>query len=103
MVKKTFAFSTASVDYYFAGGFSLLKEIAKPSEAVLLIDENVYQYFEAKFKKWRSIIIPSGEKYKVQLTVDRIILQLIELGADRKTTLVGIGEGVVTDITGYVA
>ena len=45
MVKKTFAFSTASVDYYFAGGFSLLKEIAKPSEAVLLIDENVYQYF----------------------------------------------------------
>ena len=103
MVKKTFAFSTASVDYYFAGGFSLLKEIAKPSEAVLLIDENVYQYFEAKFKKWRSIIIPSGEKYKVQLTVDRIILQLIELGADRKTTLVGIGGGVVTDITGYVA
>jgi 3-dehydroquinate synthase len=28
---------------------------------------------------------------------------LIESGADRKTTLVGIGGGVVTDITGYVA
>jgi 3-dehydroquinate synthase len=103
MVKKTFRFNNASVDYYFAGGFSLLKEIVKPAEAVLLVDENVHHHFEAKFKRWRTIIIPSGEKYKVQSTVDGIIQQLIELGADRKTTLVGIGGGVVTDITGYVA
>jgi len=35
--------------------------------------------------------------------VDVVIDQLIELGADRKTTLVGVGGGVITDITGYVA
>src|SRR5262249_54779473 len=29
--------------------------------------------------------------------------QLIEYNADRKTTLVGIGGGVVTDLTGYAA
>jgi 3-dehydroquinate synthase len=103
MVKKTFQFSNVSVDYYFAGGFSLLKEIVKPAESVLLVDENVHRHFEAKFKKWRTIIIPSGEKYKIQSTVDGIIQQLIALGADRKTTLVGIGGGVVTDVTGYVA
>jgi 3-dehydroquinate synthase len=103
MIKKTFRFSNTSVDYYFAGGFSLLKEVVKPNETVLLVDENVHRHFEAKFKKWRTIVIPSGEKYKVQSTVDRIIQQLIDLGADRKTTLVGIGGGVVTDITGYVA
>jgi 3-dehydroquinate synthase len=103
MVKKTFQFNSASVDYYFTGGFSLLKEIAAPGESVLLVDENVHRHFEAKFKKWRTIIIPSGEKYKVQSTVDGIIQQLIALGADRKTTLVGIGGGVATDITGYVA
>lgn len=103
MVKKTIQFSNTSVDYYFIGGFSLLREITKPRESVLLIDENVHGHFETKFKKWRTIIIPSGEKYKVQSTVDKIIQQLIELGADRKTTLVGIGGGVVTDITGYVA
>jgi 3-dehydroquinate synthase len=103
MVKKTLQFSSASVDYYFAGGFSLLKEIAKPGESVLLVDENVHRHFEAKFMKWRTIIIPSGEKYKIQSTVDGIIQQLIALGADRKTTLIGIGGGVVTDITGYVA
>ena len=32
-----------------------------------------------------------------------IIDQLIAFGADRKTTLIGVGGGVVTDITGYVA
>jgi 3-dehydroquinate synthase len=103
MVKKTFKFSNASVDYYYGGGFSFLKQIVKPSEVVLLIDENVHQHFSSRFKKWKTIVIPSGEQYKVQSTVNKIIQQLIDLGADRKTTLVGIGGGVVTDITGYVA
>jgi len=103
MIKRNFRFGNASVDYYFAGGFALLKDIVKPSDAVLLIDENVFQHFSSKFKKWRTIVIPSGEKHKVQSTVDKIIGQLIELGADRKTTLIGVGGGVVTDITGYVA
>jgi 3-dehydroquinate synthase len=103
MVKRTLKFSNASVDYYFAGGFSILKEIVNPADAVLLVDENVLQHFSSKFRKWKTIAIPSGEKHKVQSTVDRIISELIELGADRKATLVGVGGGVVTDLTGYVA
>jgi 3-dehydroquinate synthase len=103
MVKRNFRFGNASVDYYFASGFALLKDIVKPADAVLLIDENVFQHFSSKFKKWKTIVIPSGEKHKVQSTIDKIIIQLIELGADRKTTLIGVGGGVVTDITGYVA
>src|SRR5215216_714108 len=103
MIKRTFKFSNASVDYYYGGGFSFLKQIVKPAEAVLLIDENVHKNFSSRFKNWKTIIIPSGEQYKVQSTVDGIIKQLLESGADRKTTLVGIGGGVVTDITGYVA
>jgi 3-dehydroquinate synthase len=91
------------VDYYYGGGFSFLKQIVKHSEGVLLIDENVQQNFSSRFKQWKTIVIPSGEKYKVQSTADRIIGELIDLGADRKITLVGIGGGVVTDITGYVA
>ncbi|HEX8357055.1 MAG TPA: 3-dehydroquinate synthase family protein, partial [Segetibacter sp.] len=42
-------------------------------------------------------------QYKVQATVDSIIQQLLDVGADRKTTLIGVGGGVITDITGYVA
>ncbi|MFX7776497.1 3-dehydroquinate synthase, partial [Acinetobacter baumannii] len=38
-----------------------------------------------------------------QETVNSIIQQLIAFEADRKTILVGVGGGVVTDITGFVA
>lgn len=48
-------------------------------------------------------MLKAGEHYKVQTTVDSIIEQLIEMEADRKFTLIGVGGGVVTDITGYAA
>ena len=39
----------------------------------------------------------------MQPTADAIIEQLIAFHADRQSVLVGIGGGVITDITGYVA
>ncbi|HYH15028.1 MAG TPA: 3-dehydroquinate synthase [Flavisolibacter sp.] len=103
MDKKTFRFSTATVDYYFGGGFSKLKEVVDPKKTVLITDENIYGHHTAKFKKWDTIVLKPGEQFKVQATVDTIIDQLIEMGADRSTTLVGVGGGVITDLTGYVA
>src|SRR4029453_3783228 len=52
---------------------------------------------------WSTIILQPGEEYKVQETVNTIVQQLIEIEADRKFTLVGVGGGVITDLTGYVA
>jgi len=48
-------------------------------------------------------ILKPGEQFKIQLTADAIIEQLIEFQADRSTILIGVGGGVVTDLTGYVA
>jgi len=45
----------------------------------------------------------AGEEFKKQATVDHIIRELINLGAHKNTFLIGVGGGVVTDITGYVA
>jgi 3-dehydroquinate synthetase len=47
--------------------------------------------------------LKAGEEYKIQETVDSVIEQLIEMEADRKTVLIGIGGGVITDLTGYIA
>ncbi|MFM9735759.1 3-dehydroquinate synthase, partial [Streptomyces niveiscabiei] len=55
------------------------------------------------FKGWKTIIIPAGEAHKSLDTAQYIIDQLIQLKADRTATLVGVGGGVVTDITGFVA
>ena len=103
MEKKTFSFSNSKVDYYFAAGFSQLKNITDKKNTVLLIDEHVFQVHEKRFKGWNCIVLKSGEEYKTQATVDSVIMQLIEMEADRKTTLVGIGGGVITDLTGYIA
>jgi 3-dehydroquinate synthase len=103
MQKKTFRFAHASVDYFFAGGLSHLKEITDPATTVLVTDENVFSHHEKRFRRWSVIVLKPGEQFKVQATVDSIIGQLIEMGADRSWTLVGVGGGVITDLTGYVA
>jgi 3-dehydroquinate synthase len=103
MIKKTVRFSNTSVDYYFAGGLSMLKKIVDQKNAVVITDENVFGHHQSKFKKWNTIVLKAGEEYKIQATVDAVLEQLIDMQADRKTTLIGIGGGVITDLTGYVA
>jgi len=98
-----YKFSGSSTDFYFDAGFAQLKKITDPKATVLITDENVFNAHAKRFRGWRTIVLKAGEAYKVQATVDDIIRQLIEAEADRKTTLVGIGGGVITDITGYVA
>ena len=103
MQKRTFHFTNTSVDYYFAAGISHLKELADKKTSIILTDENVFAAHGKRFKNWNTIVLKAGEEYKVQETVDSVIEQLIETGADRKWTLVGIGGGVTTDLTGYIA
>ena len=103
MKKLTYKFSTSTVDYYLANGISHLKEIVDPSSTIIVTDENVFNAHAKRFKNWKTIVLKPGEQYKTQATVDNLIGQLIEMGADRKSTLVGVGGGVITDITGYAA
>lgn len=103
MNKATYKFSPSATDFYFNGTFSKLKTIVDQKIAVIITDENVFNAHQNKFKNWNTIVLKPGEEYKVQQTADTIIDQLIELQADRKTTLIGVGGGVVTDLTGYVA
>ena len=103
MKKVTYKFSNALVDYYFDGSITYLKKIVDAKNAIIITDENVYKHHQSKLKDWNVIVLKAGEEYKVQSTVDSVIEELIALQADRKTTLIGIGGGVVTDMTGYVA
>lgn len=96
-------FSSGATTLYLAAGFSHLKKIADQKACVLLTDENVYKAHRQRFKGWNVIVLKSGESYKVQPTIDALVAQLIEMEAGRSTTLVGVGGGVITDITGYLA
>jgi 3-dehydroquinate synthase len=98
-----YKFSNASTDYYFDHSFSGLKKIVDQKQAVIITDENVFAAHSTRFNGWNTIVLKAGEEHKVQETVDEVIKQLIDMEADRKTTLIGVGGGVITDITGYVA
>lgn len=103
MNKRTYKFSSAATDFYFAAGFSQLKQLTDPKATIIITDENIFNAHTKKFKGWNTIVLKPGEAFKVQATVDAIIDQLIEMEADRKTILVGVGGGVISDITGFVA
>jgi 3-dehydroquinate synthase len=103
MKKVTYKFSNSSTDYYLAHGIVHLKKIVARDAAVLITDENVYNSHAGRFEGWNTIILKPGEEVKIQDTVNEVIEMLIEMEADRKTVLVGVGGGVITDITGYVA
>ncbi len=99
----SYKFSASSTDFYFAGGISHLKKITDPKTTVMITDEHVYNAHTKRFKGWNVIVLKAGEEFKIQATVDAVVDALIAMEADRKTTLVGVGGGVITDLTGYIA
>ncbi len=103
MTKKTIKFSIASTTFYFNNSFDNLEKLTSKENTIIITDENVFNHHQKRFKGWKTIVIESGEQNKIQSTVDSIVQQLIAANADRKTFLIGVGGGVVTDITGYVA
>ena len=104
MKKQTVQFNTSSTTFYFDASFDLLEKIVSKDNAVIVTDDNVFcSSNHKKFKGWKTIVLKAGEEHKVQHTVDLILEQLIDFGCDRTSFLIGVGGGVVTDITGYAA
>ena len=74
-----------------------------PSKTVTITDTNVRRLYGNRFPESPLIEIGMGEKNKTLETVRNIFEQLISLEADRSVFIVGIGGGIVCDITGFVA
>jgi 3-dehydroquinate synthase len=103
MQKKTYHFSSKEVTCYFDADFSYAGKLVEKDHTVIITDEHVFNSHSAKFRGWNTIVIKAGEAFKTQATVDSVIQQLIQFKADRKTFILGVGGGVVTDITGFAA
>lgn len=103
MKQLNYTFSQKTVRYFLDADFSYLENIITKEQCIIITDDNVYQILREKCKEYKTIVIPVGEHHKNQSTVDSIIQQLIALEADRKTFIIGVGGGVVTDITGFAA
>ncbi|HMZ45691.1 MAG TPA: 3-dehydroquinate synthase [Chitinophagaceae bacterium] len=103
MIKQTYLFKYSATNIFFNMPISSLTKLVDVKQCVIITDENIFALYKVKFKKYNTIVLKAGEEYKVQQTADSIIKQLLEFDADRNTILIGVGGGVITDITGYVA
>ena len=80
-----------------------LKKYAPLEKTVVITDENVRRHYQKDFPPCEVIEIGSGEKIKTLETVRGIYQRLTEIEADRSSFILGIGGGVVCDISGFVA
>ena len=80
------------------------------SKIFVMVDTNTHQYCLPKFMaqietnlEIEIIQIEAGEEHKTIETCNGVWQVLSELGADRKSLIINLGGGVVTDLGGFVA
>ncbi len=94
---------TGNSDIYVGEKISSFEKYLNGRQTVIITDENVQKLYGNHFKDFPRIIINTGEKSKSLQTVEYIINELIKFGCGRKTFLLGVGGGIVTDVTGFAA
>lgn len=80
-----------------------LERYLPEGRAIIITDENVRRIYGDRFPKAEIITIGSGETHKTMATLAQIYDRLIALEADRTAFIVGIGGGIVGDVTGFAA
>ncbi len=84
-------------------GLDMLADMLPNARVIAITDHNIERLYGSLLAPYERIVIGEGEENKTLQTMEYIYTRLIEMGADRKTFLLGIGGGIVTDITGFVA
>lgn len=88
---------------YISSDFSGLDALIPQGRRVfVVIDSNLKPFF-GLFERYELIPIQTSEKVKTLATVEYIIEQLLDRGADRSSFLVGVGGGITTDLCGFAA
>jgi 3-dehydroquinate synthase len=80
-----------------------LENYLPDTKIVIITDKNVSHYYEKDFPPFSVIEIGLGEKIKTIDTLNYIFQKFIEYEVDRSSFIVGIGGGIVCDITGLAA
>lgn len=97
------SFPTGTVTYYPEGQFEQLAQLVQPEHAVLITDEHIQNLYGQWLEPYTTIVVPAGEANKTWPGMESIAHELLKKEAHKKTVLVGVGGGAITDITGFMA
>jgi 3-dehydroquinate synthase len=85
------------------GEFRHINMYLPQTKVIVITDEHIHELYPSYFIGSEVIVIGYGESIKNLDTVAAIYNQLTHKEADRSTFILGVGGGVVCDITGFVA
>lgn len=81
----------------------LLDGLLEGRRPVVITDRNLKEAYPELVGRFPHVVVGLGEEHKTLETVGMVYRELLKLGVDRGSYVVGIGGGIVTDITGFVA
>ena len=85
---------------------AVLEDARLPQRRFIVSSQTVWRLHGESFASVTDdepVLLPDGERHKQLTTVSRIYDALIRAGADRATTILAVGGGVVGDIAGFAA
>lgn len=83
--------------------FNSIDEFLNGRNALFILDSNVLNLYKDMFERKRVIDIGNGENIKNLNTAEALYSMLLDEGVDKSWIIVGVGGGVITDLTGFVA
>ena len=94
---------TGSSRIFVGASLDRLGDHLPGGRTIIITDPNVERLYGHRFPPADVITIGLGEKHKTMATIQEIFDRFIELEVDRTTFVVGIGGGIVGDVTGFAA
>ena len=90
------------------GGFDL-SDYVKGTDCLIVTNERIAPLYLKRLlpnlagRKISCVSLPDGESFKTLATMESVLDDLVAAGANRDTTVIALGGGVVGDIAGFAA
>jgi 3-dehydroquinate synthase len=102
-MRYTISFPTGDTEYMLRASYSQLLQVAPVAHSIIITDNNIHRLYGHLFSDYRVLIIDAGASSKTWETIQVLAEKLAQFEAHKKTKLIGIGGGTITDIVGFLA
>ncbi len=94
-------------EIFFENNLDFLSHLLTISEAVFIIDKNVFELYYNFFKQLdgqdKLIVLDAIEENKTLAVSEKVFDKVIALKPTKKTKIISIGGGITQDVSGFVA
>ena len=90
-------------DVYVGPAAEILPGVLPPARVVAVSAATIDRLYPGLLAPYEKVLIGRVESAKTLQTVEGIYRRFIELGVDRKSFILAVGGGIVTDVAGFAA